>query len=110
MHLKAQRYEARRVGADTEKGDVSEAELARVAKQQIEAHGGDDENAGHDQDVQHVEVRHPQRQKEQHCQQDNGGSALHPMRSRRANSPVGLTMRMTMIRRKPMPSRKPEEM
>ena len=35
---------------------MAEAELARVAEQQVEAHRGDDEDAGHDQHVQDVEV------------------------------------------------------
>ena len=39
----------------------------------------------------------------------NGERAIHPIRSFCANSPVGLKIRMVMMRRKPMPSRKPEE-
>ena len=53
------------VGADAEERDVAERQLPGVAEQQVQAHGGDDENAGDDQHVQHVLVVHPQRQREQ---------------------------------------------
>ena len=105
VHGKAERGEARRVGADAEEGDVAEAELAGIAEQQIEAHGGNDEDAGHDEHVQDVEVVQPQRNGGQEQQPGDGEAVLHPIRSRVANRPVGLRMRMTMISRKPMASR-----
>ena len=88
---------------------MAEAQLARIAEQQVQAHGGDDEDAGHDEHMQGVQVREPQRDGREESEPGNGERALHPIRSFCANSPVGLKIRMAMMRRKPMPSRKPEE-
>ena len=78
VHLEAQRHQARDVGADAEEGDVAEAQLAGVAEQQIEAHGGDDEDAGHDQHVQDVEVVQPQRHGDQEQQPGDGEARASP--------------------------------
>ena len=43
---------------------MAEAELAGIAEQQVEAHRGDDEDAGDDQHVQDVQVADPQRDRE----------------------------------------------
>ena len=40
---------------------------------------------------------------------ENGDRLLHPTRSDRANSPVGLKIRTAMMIRKPMASRYPDE-
>ena len=61
VDLEPQGHEARDIGADAKERDVTQAELPRVAEQEIEAHGRDDEDAGDDQYVQDVEVAHPQR-------------------------------------------------
>ena len=47
---------------------MAEAELAGIAEQQIEAHRGDDENAGRDRDVQEVLIAQPQRDGREHQQ------------------------------------------
>ena len=49
-----------------------------VAEQQVEAHGGDDEDAGDDQHVQDVEVAQPQRDGEQEQQPGDGERAASP--------------------------------
>jgi hypothetical protein len=65
LYAKAERKERACVGTDAEERDVPERKLAGVAEQQVQAHRGDDEDSGHDQDVQHVRVAHPQRNRSQ---------------------------------------------
>ena len=84
---------------------MAEAQLAGVAEQQIEAHRGDDEDTGHDEHVQDVEVGQPERDGDQEEQPGDGKGTLHPIRSFWANRPVGLSTRMAMMSRKPMASR-----
>src|SRR4029077_8576289 len=60
--------------------------------------------------MQEVLVAHPQRDCRNHQQPKQRGEALHPMRSARANRPVGLNKSTMMMIRNPIASREPEEM
>ena len=105
LEVEAERDERAGVSADAEEGDVAEAQLPGIAEQQVEAHGRDDEDARVDEDIQIVLIGHPDRNREQEGQPQPGRPAVHPMRSARANSPVGRKIRTTMIMRNPMASR-----
>src|SRR5262249_33390834 len=98
------------IRADAEESHVVEAELAGISEKQVQAHRRDDENAGRDQDVQDVLVLQPQRNGEENNEPERRHRALHPMRSARANSPVGLNSSTRMMIRKPIASRYPDEM
>src|SRR6266436_717213 len=97
------------IGADAEESHMAEAQLPGIAEQQVQAHGRDDENAGHDQDVQDVLVLQPQWNGEENDEPDRRQRAFHPTRSARANSPVGLNSNTMMMIRKPIASRYPDE-
>ena len=45
LDIEAERRQRARIGADAEERDVAQAELAGIAKQQIETHRRDDEDA-----------------------------------------------------------------
>src|SRR6185436_15679019 len=111
LHAKTQRKERAGIGADAEERDVPERKLAGVSEQQVQAHRGDDEDAGHDQDVQQVRVAYPQRNRsEREDARDRNDPGDHPILSLRANRPVGRKSRITMMITKPIASRYPEEM
>src|SRR5262249_11141800 len=109
FHIEAERGQRADIGADAEERDVAEAELSGIAEQQIEAHRRDDEDAGRDQDVEEVLVPQPERNGEKDDKPEGRQRALHPTRSARANRPVGLNSNTTMMIRKPIASRYPEE-
>ena len=95
VHAESERDQRARIRADAEECDMAQRKLPGVAEQQVQAHGGDDEDAGDDEDVQHVLVAHPQRQREQEKHPKRGEDVFHPMRSFRANRPVGLKIRIS---------------
>src|SRR5579875_148801 len=110
LELEAERDQGTRIGTDAEEAHLAEIELTRIAEEQIEAHRRDDEDPGDDEDMQIIEIRHPERNGDEEGYPQPAEPAPHPMRSARANSPVGLIISTTMIRRKPMASRYPDEM
>ena len=97
------------VSANAEECDVAETELAGEAEQQIEAHRADDEDAGRDQRVHQIRIAQPQRHGCECNDRQNSDPCLHPTRSERAKSPVGLKIRTAMMIRKPIASRYPDE-
>ena len=103
--IETKRGERADIGADAEERDVTEAELAGEAKQQVEAHRPDDEDAGRDQRVHEIGIVQPQRHRCEGCDGQNGARRIHPTRSLRANNPVGLKIRTAMMIRKPIASR-----
>jgi hypothetical protein len=105
VHVEPERRQRAGIGADAEERHVTEAELPGIAEQQVQAHRRNDENAGRDQDVQDVLVLQPQRNGEENEEPDRRQRALHPTRSARANSPVGLNNSTTMMIKKPIASR-----
>ena len=107
--IETQRRQGADVSADAEEGDMAEAELAGEAEQQIEAHRADDEDAGRDQRVHQIRIAQPQRHGCERDDRQNSDRCLHPTRSERANSPVGLKIRTAMMIRKPIASRYPDE-
>src|SRR5262249_22897691 len=110
VHLETERHEARDISTDAEESDVAEAQLPRIAEQQVEAHGGNDEDAGHDQHVQDIQIRQPERHRGQEKEPGGGeGAVLPTSRALGANGRVGLTIRRAMRSRNPMPSGKREE-
>src|SRR5262249_25187073 len=106
VNRESERNERACVGTDAEERNMPERKLAGVAEQQIQAHRRDDENPGHDQEVQDVWVAHPKRNRGER-ENPRGGSEFrrHPILSLRAKRPVGRKSRITMIRRKPIASR-----
>ena len=105
VHAESERDQRAGVGADAEESDMTEGKLPRIAEQQVQAHGRNDEDAGDDEDVQHVLVAHPERQREQEQQPQRGEELAHPMRSFCANRPVGLKTRIRMMSTNPIASR-----
>ena len=82
LDIEAERRQRAGIGADAEERDVAEAELAGIAEQQVEAHRGDDEDAGRDQRVQEIGIAAataaPTRTRASASQ---GATPLHPIRS-----------------------------
>src|SRR5215468_3424825 len=110
LDVEAERGQRAGIGTDAEERHMAEAELSGIAEQQVQAHRRDDENAGRDQDMQDVLVLQPQRNGEENDKPERRQRALHPMRSARANSPVGFNSSTRMMMRKPIASRYPDEM
>ena len=111
VKLEPEGHEGARVGPDSEERNVAKRQLPGEAEQEIEAHRRDDEDAGRDEDVQDVEIRHPRRHQEEKEHARSDGEALdrkrshQPIRSLRANRPVGRNSRMMMMSRNPIASR-----
>src|SRR6478609_7491003 len=105
MDLEPERNQRARVGSDPEERDVSKRQLPGEAKQQIEAHGRDDKDAGCDQHVKHIKVVQPQWNRSQRSDENKGKVTAHPIRSFCAKRPVGRIRRIKMISTKPMASR-----
>src|SRR5262249_43165432 len=105
LDVQAERGQRAGIGTDAEERHMAEAQLSGIAEQQVKAHRSDDENAGRDQDMQDVLVLQPQRNGEEDDEPERRQRALHPTRSARANSPVGLNSSTTMMIKKPIASR-----
>src|SRR5262249_46174269 len=109
LDVETERGQRAGVSANAEEPHVAEAELSSIPEQQVQAHRRDDENAGRDQDVQDVLILQPQRNGEENQEPDGRQYPPHPTRSARANRPVGLNSSTTMMIRKPIASRYPDE-
>src|SRR2546422_11772803 len=65
--LEPERQERRGVGADAEEGGVAERELPRVAEEEVQRERQHAEDPRHDDDVEKVGAREPERQREGGC-------------------------------------------
>ena len=66
--IEAKRGQCADISPNAKERDMTEAELAGEAEQQIEAHRADDEDAGRDQRVHEIRIAQPKRHR---CERDD---------------------------------------